>query len=112
MEQDFTSTVEAELPKLIAEACGNINKALEGLFALEKQTRTGGDFTSCSKVARAIVRICYDAKDWSQLNETLVTLSKRRSQSKTVIQSAVQEAMSVLDHIDQIEIVTELVKTF
>ena len=110
-EKDYSSLLETEVPQLKEEAKkGNLSSALEGLFLLEKQTRQGGDFTTCGKIAREIVRICYQAEDWSQLNDTLVTLSKRRGQSKTVIQDAVQEAMNFLDSIDDISIAVELIK--
>lgn len=110
-EKDYSSLLETEVPKLKEEAKqGKLSNALEGLFLLEKQTRQGGDFTTCGKIAREIVRICYQAEDWKQLNDTLVTLSKRRGQSKTVIQEAVQEAMSFLDSIDEISVAIELIK--
>jgi 26S proteasome regulatory subunit N5 len=110
-EKDYSKLLETEVPLLSEEAKkGNLSGALEGLFLLEKQTRQGSDFVTCSKIAREIVRVCYQAQNWEQLNETLVTLSKRRGQSKTVIQESVQEAMSFLDHIEDVAIATELVK--
>lgn len=32
----------------------------------------------------AIVKMCYEAKDWDALNENIILLSKRRSQLKQV----------------------------
>mmetsp|Transcript_133260 Transcript_133260/g.198231 ORF Transcript_133260/g.198231 Transcript_133260/m.198231 type:complete len:444 (+) Transcript_133260:24-1355(+) len=109
-EVDYSALLETDVPRLKEEAKKNLSGALEGLFLLEKQTRQGGDFTTCAKIAREIVRICYQSENWTQLNDTLVTLSKRRGQSKTVIQEAVQEAMGFLDSIDEIPVATELIK--
>lgn len=39
---------------------------------------------STSRILVAIVKMCYDAKDWDVLNENIVFLSKRRSQLKQV----------------------------
>lgn|SRR3990167_8762354 len=112
MEQDFSDVIEKEIPILQQQAAnGNISGALDGLYLLEKQTRQGGDFTSCAKVARVIIRICFEAANWNQLNESLTTVVKRRAQSKTVIQAAVQESMSILSKIDDKDVVTELIKT-
>jgi len=108
---DYSNLLESDVPKLKQQAQeGNLSDALDGLFILEKQTRQGGDFTTCAKIAREIIRICYNANNWSQLNDSLVMLSKRRGQSKTVIQEAVQEAMNFIDSIDDISVATELIK--
>jgi len=45
------------------------------------------------------------------LNDTLVMLSKRRGQSKTVIQESVQEAMEILDSLESTDVAVELIKT-
>merc|ERR1712137_798864 len=111
-EKDYSKLLDTEVPQLAEQAKkGNLSGALEGLFLLEKQTRQGGDFTTCSKVARQIIRVCYEAKEWKQLNDALVTLFKRRGQSKTVIQAAVQEAMSFLDSMDDVAVKTDLIQT-
>jgi len=111
MEQDFSGIIKDELPRLELLAKENLSQALEEFFGYEKQTRQGGDFTTCAIVARKIVKCCADLKEWSQLNEALITISKRRSQSKTVIQEAVKEAMSFLDSIEDRNVVIELIKT-
>lgn len=40
---------------------------------------------STSRILVAIVKMCYEAKDWDALNENIILLSKRRSQLKQVI---------------------------
>eukprot|EP01117_Protostelium_nocturnum_P001169 TRINITY_DN1148_c0_g1_i1.p1 TRINITY_DN1148_c0_g1~~TRINITY_DN1148_c0_g1_i1.p1 ORF type:complete len:479 (-),score=187.46 TRINITY_DN1148_c0_g1_i1:51-1361(-) len=102
MQEDFSSRVETILPeqqKLAKE--GKLSQAIENLLALEKQTRQGEDSISTSKVAIAIVRLCWEAKDLKALNENLQVLSKRRGQLRTVIQDFVKEAVTYLDQMDK-----------
>ena len=95
MEVDYSSTVEEKLP--IAQTLakdGKLNEALEMLLGLEKQTRTGADMMSTSKILVAIVNMCYDAKDWTLLNEHIIMLTKKRSQIKTAVTKMVQQCYS------------------
>ena len=39
---------------------------------------------STGRVLKAIVQLCFDARDWEVLNDYIVLLTKRRSQLKTV----------------------------
>src|SRR4051812_41275752 len=85
MQEDFSPIVEAELPKQIQLAKeGKLQQALENLYALEKQTRQAEDYPSTSKLAVAIVKLCYESKDWNLLNQNLQILSKRRGQLRSV----------------------------
>ena len=59
-----------------------LNEALESLLSLEKQTRTAADMHSTARILVAIVKLCFQAKDWEALNEHIVLLTKRRSQLK------------------------------
>jgi len=98
MEEDFSGRVEIAIPeqKKLAES-GKLNEAIENLLALEKQTRQAEDHISTSKLAVAIVRLCYTARDWPALNSYLQVLTKRRGQLRTVVQDFVREAMTYLD---------------
>jgi len=80
-------------------------------LAIEKQTRNAEDTRATSRVATAIVRIAYEAKQWEVLNEKLVQISKRRGQLKTVVRDVVQEAMTYLDHIKEKPIKLALIDT-
>ena len=44
----------------------------------------GSDAISTSTVAVAIIKLCYDLKEWTILNEQIVSLCKRRAQMKKV----------------------------
>ena len=74
---------------------GNLMGAIEMLLTLEKQTRSGGDMHSTSKILVAIVQMCYEAKEWTTLNEHLILLSKKRSQLKAAVTKMVQVRYTV-----------------
>jgi len=102
MQEDFSSKVDAAIPEQEQVAKnGNLAQAVENLLALEKQTRQGEDATSTSRVAVAIVRLSWEARDIKALNENLQLLSKRRGQLRTVIQDFVKEAMKYLEEMDK-----------
>lgn len=79
VQVDYSSTCDEKIPtcKELA-AKGKIHDALDQLLTLEKQTRTGADMVSTSRVLVAIVQICFEAKDWVTLNDHVALLAKRR----------------------------------
>jgi len=92
MEVDYSETVKEKIPvaeKLASE--GKLNEALEILLGLEKQTRTGADMMSTSKILVSIVKMLHSAKEWNLLNEHIILLTKRRSQIKTAVAKMVQQ---------------------
>ena len=73
MEVDYSVSVEEQLPKCKELAKqGQLQKALDKLLTLEKQTRLSADTSSCGKVLVAIVQLCYDSQQWALLNQQLV----------------------------------------
>ena len=44
-----------------------------------------------------MVQMCYDAKNWEVLNETITMLSKRRAQLKQVVGAMVRQATKYVD---------------
>jgi len=97
MQEDLSSTVAGLLPEQIELAKTNLHGAIENLLVLEKRTRQAEDQVSTSKVAVAIVKLCYEAKDFQALQTNLNVLAKRRGQFRTVVQDFVKEAMSYLE---------------
>ena len=65
-------------------AKGKLNEAFE-MFALEKQTRSGADTHSTGRVLVTIVQLCFEAKEWNQLNEKIIDLVKKRAQLKQAV---------------------------
>ena len=92
MEVDYSETVAKKIPEAKELAAKkNVDEALEMLMSLEKQTRTGADMHSTAKVLVCLVQICYEAKNWTALNEHIVMLTKKRSQLKQAVAKMVQE---------------------
>ncbi|KAJ8036924.1 26S proteasome non-ATPase regulatory subunit 12 [Holothuria leucospilota] len=69
------------------------------------------DMQSTSRVLVAIVRMCFEVKDWDALNENILLLSKRRSQLKQAVQKMVQEACTYLDKTPDLETKLKLIDT-
>jgi 26S proteasome regulatory subunit N5 len=55
------------------------------MFALEKQNRSGADTHSTGRVLVTIVQLCFEAKEWNQLNEKIIDLVKKRAQLKQAV---------------------------
>ncbi|KAG7098977.1 hypothetical protein E1B28_000864 [Marasmius oreades] len=101
-EKDFTPEVEVLLPE--AESlvkAGKLQEALDKLFSLEKQTRNAADLASTTRLLKVISQHCYDARDYTQLNNSISTLSKKHGQLKAAIQAMVELSMSWLEEVRQ-----------
>eukprot|EP00126_Sphaerothecum_destruens_P007075 Sdes_comp19672_c0_seq3m11532 len=100
MEQDFGPIVDSKIPQLEVSALnGKLAESMEEYYSLEKQTRVAGDAISTAKLLVSIVKVLYQMKDFSQLNEQIIMLSKRRGQLKEAIKRMVQEAVNYVDLI-------------
>lgn len=98
MEVDYSAACDEKLP--VAQslaASGKLPEALEMLMALEKQTRSGADTASTGRVLVTIVQLCFEAGDWSGLNERIIDLVKKRAQLKQAVAKMVTECCSFLD---------------
>jgi len=112
MEVDYSETCDKKIPECEEMAKnGKVDEALEGLLALEKQTRTAADMFSTSRVLIAIVKICFATKNIELLNEHLILLTKRRGQLKQAVTKMVQEACSYVDQIEKKAEQLELIDT-
>jgi len=112
MEVDYSVTCDEKIPeakKLASE--GKLHDALDSLLSLEKQTRTGADMVSTGRVLVAIVQICFEAKNWTALNEHIVLLTKRRSQLKQAVTKMVQECCEYVDKMPSKETQLKLIDT-
>merc|ERR1719290_718485 len=86
MEVDYSASCDEKIPKAQQLAAkGELQQALDMLMSLEKQTRTGSDMHSTSRVLITIVQLCYQAKDWNLLNEQVIVLTKKRAQLKQAV---------------------------
>lgn len=112
MEVDYSTTCDEKIPAAKQTAKeGRVQEAVESLMTLEKQTRTGADAHSTSRVLVAIVEICYDAGDWTLMNESIVTLTKKRSQIKMGVTKMVQKTCEYVDKTPDKETKLKLMDT-
>ena len=61
------------------------------------------DLPSTTRLAKAALDQCYNARDYVQLNATINVLSKKHGQLKGVVQAMVEQAMAWLSEIRQRE---------
>jgi len=112
MEVDYSSTCDDAIPaaeKLAQQ--GKVSDAVENLMSLEKQTRTGGDAHSTSRVLVALVEICFKAGKWEMLNETIILLTKKRSQIKMAVTKMIQKCCEYVDNLPNKETKLKLMDT-
>ena len=71
-----------------------------------------GDALATSKIAVAIVRLCWERRDLKALNAQILIIAKRRGQLKQPIIDMVTECMKYTDEIaeraDKTELITSL----
>ena len=71
----------------------------------------GGDAHSTSRVLVALVEICFEGQDLELLNETVVVLTKKRSQIKMAVTKMVQKCCEYVDKIPDKETKLKLMDT-
>ncbi|KHN75648.1 26S proteasome non-ATPase regulatory subunit 12 [Toxocara canis] len=111
MEVDYTSQVDEALPKADAIAkTGNVAAALESLSSLEKQTRLGSDMKSNSRIVQHMVKLCFEGSAWTLLNDTIVTLSKKRSIIKLAIARMVRDCCDMIEQMPNEQTKSKLIE--
>ncbi|XP_065826835.1 26S proteasome non-ATPase regulatory subunit 12-like isoform X1 [Oscarella lobularis] len=112
MEIDYSSEVEVLVPQCVELGkARKVSDALDKLLAMEKQTRQAADAHSTSLILVAAVRVCFDAGEWSLLNEHIVLLTKRRTQLKQAVTKMIQEACTYVDAAPDSEKRVKLIET-
>ncbi|XP_067935609.1 26S proteasome non-ATPase regulatory subunit 12-like [Watersipora subatra] len=112
MEVDYSTTVDEKIPQCDQLAkLGNVAEAVETLLGLEKLTRTAADMHSTAKLLVAVVRLCYEAKDYTALNENIILLTKRRGQLKQAVTKMIQEAFTYVGQIQDMDTKLKLIDT-
>lgn len=66
---------------------------------------------STGRILVAIVQICFEAKNWTALNEHITMLTKRRSQLKGAVVKMIQECVTYVDKTPNKEIKVKLIET-
>ncbi|KIH54962.1 PCI domain protein [Ancylostoma duodenale] len=108
MDVDYASQVDEAIPKANAIAAkGDVAGALDSLANLEKLSRLGSDMKSNTR----IVKLCFDGKKWDLLNDTILTLSKKRLIIKMAIAKMVRDACEMVEKMPNEELKMKLVDT-
>jgi len=102
---------EIAAAKALVEGGGSLDGALQNLLAHEKTARLSADVGGTTELATAMVQLCYDAKSWTTLNETLTMLSKRRAQLKQAVTAMVQQASKYVDEFTDEALKLKLIET-
>eukprot|EP00742_Colponemidia_sp_Colp-10_P000919 GILJ01000997.1.p1 GENE.GILJ01000997.1~~GILJ01000997.1.p1 ORF type:complete len:475 (-),score=76.98 GILJ01000997.1:155-1510(-) len=110
--QDFSKEVAALLPQAQALAkAGRLQEAIDLCMGLEKQTRQAGDSQSTSELVGTVAQMCFDAQDWTRLNENIVLITKKRGQSKRAVVDLVQKCSNALPNLPNLDIRLQLIDT-
>jgi len=102
--------VDEQLPMILSQYSENIGEALEKLLALEKKTRQSEDAISTGRILVAIIDLLYEKKEFKELMNYILILTKRRGQLKEAVKKMVKKSMTFLDSLDK-ENKVELIKT-
>jgi len=112
MEVDYSETCDKKIPEAqTLAASGKLDEAMEMLTSLEKQTRTGCDTHSTGRVLVTIVQLLYTAQDWTQLNDRIQELVKKRSQLKQAVAKMIAECCTFIDNISDKPTMLKLIDT-
>jgi 26S proteasome regulatory subunit N5 len=90
---------------------GNFHQALEGLYALEKQTRQSADAVTTARLLVTIVRICFQVKKYTELNKNITVYTKKKSQSKEAVKAMIVECYEFVSKMDDKEAKIRLIET-
>lgn len=110
----MTDTKESLLPLVEAELPGILSKpfelAIEGMHALERQTRIAKDDHANTRVCVEIANLCVQQQRWTDLGVNVTILAKRRGYSKNSIKAIVKISMDAMQTIADIGTKIDLVK--
>uniref|UniRef100_A0A1I7Z2V4 PCI domain-containing protein n=1 Tax=Steinernema glaseri TaxID=37863 RepID=A0A1I7Z2V4_9BILA len=112
MDVDYTKQVDEALPKAdTLLQSGNLSGALDSLAYLEKQSRLGSDMKSNARILEHMVKMCFEAKNWQLLNDTILVLSKKRSLIKFAIARMVRVCVEMVDKMPTEDERNKLIET-
>jgi len=110
-DKDFSKDADKILPEAESLAKGDLRRGIDKILALEKQARQASDLATTSRCLVAIVTLCKQAGDWSQMNEQVLLLSKKHGQLKQAITNMVQVVMGFLDDTPNLETKLSVIET-
>ncbi|TPX34343.1 hypothetical protein SmJEL517_g02966 [Synchytrium microbalum] len=112
MEKDCTAETDLALPEAekLAKA-HKLQEAFDVLQPVEKLTRGMGDLANNTKILTTYVRMAYEAKDYKQLNEVVISLSKKHGLLKQAVTKMVQAVITYLEAITDMKTKLDLIET-
>ena len=96
MEKDWSAQVE----ELIASKQGISAETMDQLFVMEKQTRNSADLRSNARILLEIVNRLYKHKDYKQLNEDIVLLTRKRALLKQAVTEMIQQCIKFVSELE------------
>ncbi|KAL4127431.1 hypothetical protein QTP88_011602 [Uroleucon formosanum] len=91
-------------------ASGKLQEALDMLLVVENETRNASDVVSTRRILEAIVKLCFDAKDWALLNEHIFLLAARKSQLRFALRKMVKQCCTFIDELPDKETKYKLIE--
>lgn len=111
IEKDYTTELDEQFPLIEEMAKSDHRSALDKLLTLEKQTRQSSDSVSSKRVMVKIVDILATKQVWLLLDEQIAPLSKKHGQMKDSIQTLIQEIMSKLEKVSDLDTRVKLIES-
>ncbi|CAD6197722.1 unnamed protein product [Caenorhabditis auriculariae] len=112
MEVDYAKQVDEAILKADAIAKkGDVLGAVESLNQIEKLSRLGTDMRSNTRVVQHMVKLCFEGGKWDLLNETVLTLSKKRLLIKVAIARMVRDCVAMIEKLPTEETKMKLIET-
>lgn len=95
------SKVKEEVSRLMELAgSGSVFEATEGLLAIEKKGRLAEDPVSTKIACCSLLEVLYKEKNYKDMQEKLVLLTKRRGQLKEVVRAMVRQCMEYVEETE------------
>eukprot|EP01036_Dinobryon_divergens_P022207 gene22207-30447_t len=111
-KKDYTAEVSSLINQIESTANDTgIDDSITALLVMEKKCRVNNDFTNLTLISKYMLKLCKETLNWSKLNAVLALINKRSSQIKSVITSAVAEAMDYINSTPSEAIKMDLIKS-
>ena len=95
-EEKVSKEIE-ELMRRGREGSDERQEAIEKLLGIEKQGRNAEDPVSTKKACCGVLELLYEAKEYKELQEKVVLMTKRRGQLKEVVKAMVRQCMEYVE---------------
>lgn len=87
------------------------SKEIETLLVQEREARLNNNYNESARILVEIVRIAFESREYTKLNELITLLAKKRGQPKKALIDLVQLSMSFIGKLTKEEDRINLIKT-